>query len=65
MNNKAGFVLKVLFASAIISAVIKYVAPGLAIPATSANALIAVLSPSLIMAVILGWRAWRYTRSLP
>jgi hypothetical protein len=59
MNNKASFILKVLVASASIAAAIKFIAPSLAIPATPTIALIAVLSPSLILAIVLTWRAWQ------
>jgi hypothetical protein len=49
-------VLKVLLLSAGLSVAIKYLAPSLNIPVTSTNALIAVLLPSLVMAMLLIWR---------
>ena len=56
MNTQAGFILKVVFLSAILSFLIKY--GGRFIPITSANvnALILVLLPTLILSLILVWR---------
>lgn len=59
MGNQAGFILKVLVISAALSILIKYGGGGLSIAPTSANVLIAVFLPALIMAGVLGWRAWR------
>ncbi|MBD3884402.1 hypothetical protein IFO70_21910 [Phormidium tenue FACHB-886] len=59
MNDQASLVLKVLLFSALISIAIKYVAPSLAISATNLNALIAVLLPSGVMAIVLSWRGAR------
>lgn len=59
MDSQAGFIFKVLLASAAISAGIVYGGPRLAIPATNAIALIAVLLPAGILAAILTWRALR------
>ena len=59
MDSQAGFILKLLVASAAISAGIVYGGPRLAIPATNAIALIAVLLPAGILAAVLTWRAFR------
>ncbi|KOP27187.1 hypothetical protein AMR41_07545 [Hapalosiphon sp. MRB220] len=56
MKNQLGLVLKVFLLSAVISLLIKYVGPFLFIPATSINALIIVLLPTVIMAIALLWR---------
>nr|WP_293276976.1 MULTISPECIES: hypothetical protein [unclassified Microcoleus] len=62
MNNNISPILKVFTLSATISLAIKYAGPSLSIPSTDINALIAVLSPSLIVAAILGWRASQQPR---
>lgn len=62
MNTNISPILKVFTLSAAISLAIKYAGPSLSIPSTDINALIAVLSPSLIVAAILGWRAWQQAR---
>lgn len=59
MDSQGIFLLKVLLASAAISASIVYGGPRLAIPATNAIALIAVFLPAVILASILIWRALR------
>jgi hypothetical protein len=64
MNDSLGLVLKLLLLSALISILIKTGGPALALPATSVNALIAVMLPPLVLASILGWRAWRQTFTL-
>ncbi len=56
MKNQLGLVLKVFLLSAVISLLIKYAGPFLFIPATSINALIIVLLPTVIMAIALLWR---------
>jgi membrane protein implicated in regulation of membrane protease activity len=56
MENQLGFVLKVFLLSAGISVLIKYALPYLTIPATATNALIIVLLPTVIMAILLLWR---------
>ncbi|WP_414755978.1 hypothetical protein [Anabaena sp. CCY 9910] len=56
MENQLSFVLKLLIISALISVSIKYVAPMWPIPATATNALILVLSPTIILAIALFWR---------
>lgn len=64
MGIQANFILKVLILSAGVSALIKYGGPYLPIEATSVNALIAVLTPSLILMFALWWRA-RKSNLLP
>lgn len=59
MDSQGIFLLKVLLASAAISASIVYGGPRLAIPATNAIALIAVFLPAVILASVLTWRALR------
>jgi membrane protein implicated in regulation of membrane protease activity len=56
MNTKTGFILKVFLMSIALSFAIKYGGPFLSIPPTNFNALIAVFSPTIILAAILGWR---------
>jgi hypothetical protein len=65
MNAQFGFVLKVLILSAAIATGIKYWAPLLNIPASDSLALIVVLLPSLIMAIVLAWRAQQSSLSKP
>lgn len=69
MNNQTWLILKLLLLSATLSAAIKYLAPSLNIPVTSTNALIAIILPSLVMAILLLWRGQqrplRYLRSSP
>ncbi|MFQ4144816.1 hypothetical protein [Chlorogloeopsis sp. ULAP02] len=56
MENQLRFILKVFLLSAIISILIKYVGPYLAIAQTGKNALIIVLLPTIFMAIALLWR---------
>lgn len=56
MENQLGLVLKLLLLSALLSVLIKYVAPSLSISATATNALIIVLLPIVIIAIALLWR---------
>ncbi len=56
MNNKTGFILKVLILSAGLSLIIKHGGPYLSIPSTAINALIAVLIPPIVIGILLGWR---------
>ncbi|MDP5016561.1 hypothetical protein FJR11_10400 [Anabaena sp. UHCC 0187] len=58
-----GFLLKLLFFSALLSVFIKYASPFFWIPATVTNVLIMVLSPTLIMATVLLWRVPRQKRN--
>lgn len=53
-KSSINLVLKVLGASLVLAIAIKYGAPYLAIPPTSAIALISVLLPSVILAGVLG-----------
>jgi hypothetical protein len=57
MNSNISPILKVFTLSATLSLAIKYAGPSLSIPSTDFKALIAVFSPSLIVAAILGWRS--------
>jgi hypothetical protein len=54
-----GFILKVVVASALISVAIKYGGPYLPVQGTPTTALIAVLSPSILMAILLSMRRWK------
>ncbi|MCL6436629.1 MAG: hypothetical protein K6T90_20960 [Leptolyngbyaceae cyanobacterium HOT.MB2.61] len=54
----AGFLLKVIGLSVGCAIAIKYIGPLLSIPASTTNVLIAIWFPSLLMAVIFGWRWW-------
>lgn len=56
MKNQLFFLLKLLLLSTVISFLIKYAGPMLLLPATSLNALILVLLPTLIMITLLLWR---------
>ncbi len=56
MENQVNFVLKLLILSALLSILIKYAGPLAPIPANAVNALILVISPSVIMAIALVWR---------
>ncbi|WP_199249209.1 hypothetical protein [[Phormidium] sp. ETS-05] len=58
-SNQALFVVKVILASGAISLAIVTGGPALNIPATSAIALTLVLLPPLLIAGILGLRAWQ------
>lgn len=56
MNDSLKFVLEVVMASALIAIAIKTIGPYVEIPTTNAAAIVLVLSPTLIMACLLGWR---------
>ena len=62
MNTQVGFIFKVLLLSAILSFAIKY--GGKFIPVTDGtfNALTIVLSPTIILSLILGWRWQQQTK---
>ncbi len=60
MSTQANFILKVFILSAGVSVLIKYGSPSLPVTATSVNVLIAVLTPTLVLAIALLWRAWKY-----
>ncbi|MDY6939256.1 MAG: hypothetical protein SWY16_16520 [Cyanobacteriota bacterium] len=53
MNDKIGFVLKVVGASTLISILIKFLGPKLSISATPTHALIAVLGVPLLVTIAL------------
>jgi hypothetical protein len=63
MENQLGFVFKLLLLSALLSLLIKYAAPSLAISATATNALIIILLPPVIMAIALLWRFQRQNQN--
>lgn len=56
MENKPRFILKIFIFSAILSAIIKYVCPYFNVPAESQIALIMVLLPTVVLAIVLWWR---------
>lgn len=56
MNSNLGLILKVIMASLSIAIAIKYWGPQLSVPATGSIALTAVLLPTIIVAIALGWR---------
>ena len=56
MNSKIGFILKIAIASLLLSLLIKYGGQTLPLNSTNAIALIIVLLPSVILAIILGLR---------
>lgn len=60
MGTQTNFILKVLVLSAGVSVLIRYGGPSLGIAATSVNALIAVLTPMVVLAIALLWRAGKY-----
>jgi membrane protein implicated in regulation of membrane protease activity len=59
----AGFIVKVMVLSVLLSIGIKYGGPFLPISANATTALIAVLLPSTVLAIVLGWRWQRYRNS--
>jgi hypothetical protein len=56
MQNQSGFIVKLIFLSTVISLLIKYGGQSLTIPVTTANAIVMILLPTLIMAALLLWR---------
>lgn len=58
MAELLGFILKVLALSVFISIVIRYGGPVLTIPATPFIVLAMVCLPTLLMAIVLGWRGY-------
>ncbi|MGJ3245995.1 MAG: hypothetical protein ACFE0I_07980 [Elainellaceae cyanobacterium] len=56
MGKNIGFILKILGISTLGAIAIKYGGPYLNIPATPVTAILIVLLPSMIMAVLLSWR---------
>lgn len=57
MLDTVSFIAKVLLASALVSAVIKYGGPLLQLPVSSSISLLLVLTPSVLMGLWLTWRA--------
>jgi hypothetical protein len=57
------FLTKVFLLSALISLGIRYLAPLLDIPGTPIIALTLVLSPTLLIAIVLAWRWYRFMDS--
>ncbi len=53
------FLLKVLLGSAGLAIAIKYAGPLLNLPPSPAIALLLVLSPTVILAGLMGWRSWQ------
>jgi hypothetical protein len=62
MASPISFVLKVLLLSTVISILIKYGGGSLNLPATSGTAIGLVLSPTIVMAIALSWRAYNDSR---
>ncbi|MEB3180672.1 MAG: hypothetical protein VKL59_16840 [Nostocaceae cyanobacterium] len=56
MKNQTGLIAKLLIYSLAISIFIKYAAPVLDIADNTTNAVIAILSPTIILAIALWWR---------
>ena len=54
MNNQIGFILKIAIASFVLSALIKYGGQALPLNPTNTIALIIVLLPSIILALLFG-----------
>lgn len=59
METNVAFLLKLLISSAALAIVIKYAVPLWDLPASPAIALGLVLSPTLILAGLMGWRSWQ------
>jgi hypothetical protein len=55
------FLLKILVPSLLISIAIRRLAPSLGLAGSDLNATIAILVPSLIVAIVLGLRGWKST----
>ncbi len=63
MNTQAGFVLKVVVCSAVLSFLIKYDGQFLPVNSTTFDALIIVILPTLILSLILSWR-WQQQKEV-
>jgi small basic protein len=63
MDTQTALILKVFVISAVVSAAIKYVGPNLGVATTPVNALISVLTPTLMLAIALLWRMSKYGQS--
>ncbi|MEO1589864.1 MAG: hypothetical protein AAFU71_01095 [Cyanobacteria bacterium J06632_22] len=57
MSDTVGFIAKVLLASALVSAALKYGGPLLQLPVSSGISLLLVLTPSVLMGLWLTWQA--------
>jgi len=56
MQNQLGFIVKLIFFSAVLSFLIKYEGKSLAIPQTTTNVIVIILLPTLMMTALLLWR---------
>jgi hypothetical protein len=56
MSSQSGLIVKVILLSAVLSFLIKYGREDFLIPGTDINTLILVLSPTIILAALLGVR---------
>ncbi|AFZ35734.1 hypothetical protein Sta7437_2185 [Stanieria cyanosphaera PCC 7437] len=56
MNNSLSFIIKVAIASTLLSVLIKYGGSQLSLTPTVSLSLIIVCLPSVILALIMGWR---------
>ena len=59
METNVAFLLKLLIGSAGLAIAIKYAVPLLNLPPSPAIVLVLVLSPTLILAALMGWRSWQ------
>lgn len=57
MNSEIGFIVKVLILSTVLSVLIKYGGQMAAIAPTQVNVLLGVFLPTIVMAILLRWRA--------
>lgn len=57
MNDTVAFLVKILIFSAVLSVAIKYGGQLLSISPTNKIAIVAILLPSIIVAIALSWRA--------
>ena len=60
MDTQTNVIVKIFLLSAAVSVLIKYGGPSLPVAATSINAWVAVLTPTLILAIALVWRVGKY-----
>lgn len=61
MGQTSGLLLKLLGGTLALSLGIKYLAPALAIAPSEGNAIAMITVPPLLLAIILGIRAWQYS----
>jgi hypothetical protein len=61
MTASLTFLLKILVPSVLISIAIRRFAPSLGLVGSDLNAAIAILLPSIIVAIVLGLRGWKST----